>query len=300
MIQLIGIWDFLHIFGAAQGIFFGFLFFFHKKGKPLANRFLGLLLFAFSLRLLEIVAFWTKYLLVIPHFFAAAFPLAYLFGVLFYFYVKYLISDTQKLETSFWRHLIPFVLVTIAMIPLYTMDTETKLELLNNYLFADSFDNAATFSWPVALQFPHLAIYLGLAINLLNKEIEQTVKEKRYLSRKKYKWLKVLAIGFGACYCVWVLNATGITASRSYFRLIDYLSTSAMAIFIYMVGYLAFKLPELHSSVLSSPKYSNSSLTQAVAAQYEEKLKKLDGVGEALFKSRIIPFFFIENIGNFS
>ena len=69
-------WDFLHIFGAAQGVFFGALFLFHKKGKPLANRFLGILLLLFSIRLLEIVAFWTKYILTIPYFIGTAFPVA--------------------------------------------------------------------------------------------------------------------------------------------------------------------------------------------------------------------------------
>lgn len=271
----ITIWDFLHIFGAAQGIFFGILFFFHKKGKPLANRFLGILLFAFSFRLLEIVAFWTKYLLVIPHFFAAAFPTAYLFGVLFYFYVYYLISDSQKLKPSFWYHLIPFGLVTLAMLPLYMMGTDAKLELLNNFLFADSFDNAATFSWPVALQFPHILIYLWLTVKLLNKHIAIAIQEKRSTVKRKYYWLRILAIGFGIFYCIWVLNATGITASRPYFRLIDYLSTSAMAIFIYMVGYLAFKIPELHSPPLSNPKYSNSSLTKNTAELHLKKLKQI-------------------------
>lgn len=233
-----------------------------------------MLLFVFSFRLLEIIAFWTKYLLEFPHFIGVTFPVAYLFGVLLYFYVKYLTSDTQSFDRRFWWHLIPFFLVVLLMSPLFFMETEVKIQMLEVFLVSDTIDNQGI-NWVVLFQFPHILTYLWLTIRLLNQQLVYSDSGKSELPRNTYVWLKILTIGFAAGYCFWVFNGAGIIQDRTYFRLIDYISTSAMAVFIYGIGFLAFKMPEIHSYSPSAPKYSNSSLTEEAASRLEEKLKQI-------------------------
>ena len=286
-------WDFLHIFGAAQGVFFGVLFLFHKKGKPLANRFLGILLLLFSIRLLEIVAFWTKYILTIPYFIGTAFPVAYLFGVLFYFYIKYLVSDSQKFDRNFWWHLIPFVLVLLMMSPLYLMSMEAKREMIVTLLTAESFESQGI-NWVVLIQFPHILTYTWLSVRILNTRIGSN---QRALPESTYRWLKILIIGFATGYCFWVFNGAGIIVDRTYFRMIDYISTSMMAVFVYAIGYLAFKIPELHSARAPVPKYSNSSLTSSTAVKLKEQLQHIMNTEKLYLNSGLSLALLSEKLG---
>jgi hypothetical protein len=87
-------WTVLLLFAAAQGLFLALVLFTQQRGNRRANRVLALLILLFSLRLVETVGYWTKYLLEFPHFWLATASFSFLFGPLLYFYAKFLTKAT--------------------------------------------------------------------------------------------------------------------------------------------------------------------------------------------------------------
>ncbi len=219
-------WNIIHLLGAAQGIFMAVVFFFHKRGNHVANRFLGMLFLVFSLRLLEIVAFWTRYLLVIPDLFLTTFSFTYLYGVFFYLYIKQLLPGKKKTQKHAWVHFVPFILCVLYMIPFYLLSHTVKLFILENYVYTESIGTADV---PIlrlviaVLQFPHVLIYLVLSIRLIRLSTVETKNSDRFLDRAQLVWLHRLTVGFWVFFALWFFYGLAVTIGLSYLRPIDYM-----------------------------------------------------------------------------
>lgn len=120
----------LLLLAAAQGGFLALVLCTHRRGNQRANRVLALLIFLFSLRLLETVAYWTKFLLVLPHFWLTTATLQFLFGVLLYFYAKILTTENFKFKHRAAWHFLPFILQTAWLTRFYVLPRATKLTFL--------------------------------------------------------------------------------------------------------------------------------------------------------------------------
>jgi AraC-like DNA-binding protein len=274
-------WQLSSLLAAAQGFFLAFLLFFHQRGNRLANRFLGALIFVFSLRLLEIVAFWTKYLLVFPHFTGTTWALPILFGVLFYFYAKSLTGEGERFDKKTWLHFLPFLLYVISLIPYYRLSAGTKRYWLEHFVYSTNPDAPKMSLVRMAiylLQFPLVLIYLLLAVKYLSKLSRSAKAAAPAINTMKFTWLRNLAIGFGGFWTLWLLYNLALAFGASYHRWLDYGVTYAMAMMIYMIGYAAFRQPELFSGDLfarNGPKYEKSTLTGEQADYYLGKLVSL-------------------------
>ncbi len=274
----LGLWDLIHLLGSAQGIFLSIIFFSHKRGNILANRFLGLLLLIFSVRLMEIVAYWTKYLLVFPHFAMVAFPLMYLFGVVFYYYSKHLSTGANKLDKYFMLHLIPFAIVLLNYMPFYLLNTESKLEKIINLFYSTTgdFSQMSVLDWAsIMFQFPHALIYVSLAFFQLKKLSTKKTISNQKIKTVRLKWLKRLSIGFACFFGAWTLYNLSFFLGGPYNKIIDLSLISSVTVFIYAIGYTAFQKPEIHSSESNGVKYEKSTLSSEKAGQYLSILNEI-------------------------
>lgn len=274
------IWNLIHLFGAAQGFFLAIVFLFHKRGNLLANRFLGLLLLIFSLRLLEIVAFWTKYLLVFPHFSLVGFPFSYLIGVVFYYYSRHLTTESRKLHKYLWLHTLPFLFVLIYTMPYYLLSREVKLRIIESTFYPET-PSVAEIPFfrliAIMLQFPHALLYIVLAIRHLNHYVHEQTNGKHSVRAVRLVWLHRLALGFGGFFGAWLLYNFAFIFGLPYNKNIDLFLTTAMTVFIYAIGYSAFHRPEIHTDIGSrtGPKYEKSTLTSGQAESFLGKLHEL-------------------------
>ncbi len=273
-----GFWDLIPLLGAAQGVFLALVFLFHPRGNVLANRFLGLLLLVFSLRLLSILAFWTKHLLVFPHFSLVSFPFSYLIGVFLYFYAKYLIGSQRNLERSFWWHLIPFAVVLVSTFPYYLLDADTKLYIIEHSFYGGSTNssNAPLFRRLIIyLQFPHALFYTILAYQYVRKNSSNEMMNRP--QKNQLLWLRNLILGFGLFFSFWLLYNILVSIGVNYHSIVDHTITYAMAIFIYTLGYYAFLRPEVYSDTIkwNGKKYAQSTLTPDKAQHHLEQLNQL-------------------------
>lgn len=270
-------WTFIILLAAAHGLLLSFVLFFHKRGNRIANLILAVLILVFSLRLMENVAIWTKYLIEIPHLFTTTAPFRYLYGPLLYFYATFLIGD-HRLKKRDVLHFLPFALHAYIHFPLYMAPLEFKIDYLTTYVLIA--DPTISFSWDRyaifgLFQIPHLLFYTYLTWQLLTG-YEQTLNRASLTVEKiKLGWLRNLSTGFGCLWGVWFFYTIAVIWGTQFHVELDYLVTTFASLLIYAIGYMTFKQPEIISDSLISkhtPKYENSTLTANNAETYAKKL----------------------------
>ncbi len=261
---------------AAQGVFLALVLCTHRRGNRRANRVLALLIFLFSLRLLETVGYWTKYLLVIPHVWLTTAALQFLFGVLLYFYAKILTARNFKFQPRAVWHLLPFVLQTAWLTRFYILPRATKLAILEKYIFVDN-PSSTWFYFLLALaQILHMLIYTGLTLRVLSEHSAKFKNGAISLERISWRWLRQLAFGFGSFVLLLLAYVIALQLGFPYSRTIDAMVLLCLGGLIYAIGYMTLRRPEIFSGALvvkAAPKYEKSALTPSRAEAYLAKLQ---------------------------
>lgn len=121
-IDIYALWIFL---GIIQALFLAYFFLVNKQGNRLANRFLGILLIAFSAALTEILLCYTNYMFRVIWLIDFAESTNFLFAPLIYLYHKiYLQKPFKKVD---YLHFLPFVFYAIyKTITFYIADFPAK------------------------------------------------------------------------------------------------------------------------------------------------------------------------------
>jgi len=272
-------WTILLLFAAAQGLFLALTLFTQQRGNRRANRVLALLILLFSLRLIETVGYWTKYLLVLPHFAltTAAFP--FLFGVLLYFYARCLTAEDFQFSRRELLHFLPFVLHAGWLTSFYRLSGEIKLRILQQYI---GVENPKITNWlyffVFLLQTLHMLFYVGLTLRLLKPHSQVTKSAGVGLEKNGVRWVRYFTLGFGSFVLLTLLYVIWLQLGFPYSRTVDALVLISLASQIYLIGYMTLRQPEIFSGTLvikNPPKYEKSTLTPARAETYLNKLLQL-------------------------
>ena len=121
------LWSVVFLVFAGQGIFLSIILFTHKSAVKKANRFLAVLLFLFSLNLIENVGYWTGFLINIPHSMNVTSSFLFLYGPLFYLYVSSRINTRRKSNFITLLHFLPVLAFNLYMLDYYTLSAEIKV-----------------------------------------------------------------------------------------------------------------------------------------------------------------------------
>jgi len=268
-------WTILLLFAAAQGLFLALVLFTQQRGNRRANRVLAWLILLFSLRLVETVGYWTKYLLEFPHFWLTTASFSFLFGTLLYFYAKFLTSENLKLNKRDLLHFLPFVLYLGWLILFYRLSGDIKLRILQKILAVENPKLAWPFFILFLLQISHMLLYTWLTLRLLKAHSHSVKGNSISLERISLSWLRRLTIGFGSFVLLTLLYVIWLQLGFPYSRAVDALVLIAMAGQIYIIGYMTLRQPEIFSGNLAlknAPKYEKSALTPARAEAYLARL----------------------------
>ncbi len=252
-------WNFIPVFllsGALHGLFLAAALLFLRRGPRTANRLLGALVLIFSAQLAW-HAFVALKFAVTPF---ALFPLAFLFGPLFYFYT---LALTQKEFAPAFRQLwhgAPAILCAriLTMLQVTASSPERFFAALGGLALA------------------HLFIYL-IAIAKRLREHELRLKEKfSSLERINLVWLRKL---FG----LFVLDWAALVLWQIYGRdpLALHLIWTFAALALYAIGYMGLQQPEIfagangEAEAKQAGKYEKSTLTPEKAEEHLQKLLAL-------------------------
>lgn len=121
---------FLLAASAIHGLWLSILLFLKNKQALL----LGIVLFIFSLHLANFLIFLNGIIGSFPHLLASIYPLLFLIGPCFYFFVKQSLDSEFRFNKIHWWHLLMPLLAFFDTLELYAMSAEKKLKIIEAIL----------------------------------------------------------------------------------------------------------------------------------------------------------------------
>lgn len=253
--------------GAVHGIFLIVTILTFSKNRKRENTYLAIFTGLFVLSLANFGLSSSQFYWNYPHFAWITFPMVYLYGpVLFYYITKSLSKESFK-KSDLW-HFIPFIISVTFYSKFLFSTTETKRQYLSGKLqFSTEFEDLLM----IILFLIHMTIYAFILLKKVH-EFQTTIHKNDELNKVNIKWFKYIIYSFFAYITLlisyFILTQNSIIAYNSFgcFGL-KYM----MAIFMFSIGYMGFKQPELFTDS-TKIKYQKSGLQDD---EKVELLKKL-------------------------
>jgi AraC-like DNA-binding protein len=249
------------LLGIVQGFFVGTLLLFSTGSNQRANRFLGLMFICYSVSILHFFLDRAGLYMQFPHLQRIGLPVLFLFGPLFYFYVKVLTDRTITLQRKDLLHGIPFLLFVALMTPFYLSSTEAKIAAIAEM---KQFTGAAPFLIVATLQVVQIFLYLFAVRKVLVQYNLRIRKTQSSLDRINLRWLwtgtTLYLVVFAFIQVLTTLQAVGIPTVELYRTSVPIIVTAI----IYGLGYLGLRQPEIFSpteELAAGKKYEKSPLT---------------------------------------
>jgi AraC-like DNA-binding protein len=235
-----GWFDLILIIGVAQGFFLALLLF-RKAGNLKANRILAILVFAYSLFILNALfvrsAFFEKY----PHVAVALGELPLLFGPLHYFYAKFLIYKQAKFSFKEWLQLFPFLISKIYTAQAFLMSAQQLFSFIKNLQkVGDPVLNVL--GWVIAVQG---LTYMIMTLGLIRKYTERIKENYSTIDEINLNWLKNITF---MALAVWIVVFVEEVLRVFHSNLLgenSQLIAMLTAVFIYALGYMGLSKSEI-------------------------------------------------------
>lgn len=273
--------DTLLTLGAAQGLFLTVLLA-TRQVNSAANKVLAVAMLLFSVYIAQGVYYSRGYFLDYPHFIGISQPLIFVFGPILYVYTGMVIDGGHRFKPQYLVHFIPFVLVTMTLVPFYLSDGATKIEFLDA-LFADG--PPLHLAIIENLQYIHGLTYVAATAVVLRRHRRDLRDVHSSVEHISLLWLRNLTIAIVA---VWALATVlhlvelgGIDLGG----LQRTLTPLAVSVFVYAVGYFGWQQPEIFRPVLKADEsqqpeetaagYARSGVSSGEAADYMRRLREL-------------------------
>ncbi len=236
-------WEFINIIlllAAIQGLSLTLLIL-HKHGKLYANRFLGAMLFFYSIILLNIVLEELGYFFKYPFLLFIQFGLPFFIGPLHYFYAKYLTHSLVIFKKTDWLHFLPFVLFELYLSYNYFKPNSEILSLLRNIDVEGLPLLDIIFNWAIIIQG---LTYMLMTLLILKRYSQKIKFVFSTIEKIKLNWLR--NITFLTIFVIInflvenIFYLGGINLSNFF----NYTSLLA-AVSVYAMGYLGFFKSEI-------------------------------------------------------
>jgi AraC-like DNA-binding protein len=262
----------LILLGIAQGFFLGSLLIIMRSPNRRANRFLGILYFCFSISITHFFFLRTGLYTQFPFMIRLSFPVLFLFGPLYYYYVRILTDRTVLLRSRELLHGLPFVATVLMNVPFFLSSTEEKLASLRSIATPEWVHMGLVFG---TIQVIHLSIYVAVVLRLLRQYDERIHETKSSIERINLRWLRTGTIGFivvfAFIFVLIVLQGLGFEVLAFYSVALP-LVVSAV---IYILAWLGLRQPEIFSPAEElGKKYERSSLTEDRVGEYAGRLQE--------------------------
>jgi AraC-like DNA-binding protein len=236
--------DWLHLvalLGAAQGVFLAGVLATKRRNRT-ANRLLAVAMLAFSVHLATDVYHGAGLERTFPHFFGASFPLPFLYGPLIYLYAVTAADRSRRLTARDALHLVPFLVVVVAGLPIYLKSGAEKVAFYQRILAGDR--------PPLLLVADPLKLVSGVAyavatLLFLRRHQERVKESYSSVERVGLRWLVRLGLAtagiWGLAVAFRVLGSTGLADVQRG----DDVIALALAGLMYGIGYMGLRQPEV-------------------------------------------------------
>ena len=293
-------WSILLIICAGQALFFSIIFFTHKKGNRIANRFLALLIFFFSFYFAFISLFWSKYLIVFPNLAQTTTIVNYLWGPLFYLYVSELLQKNKSFNYKNLFHFTPAAVSIIYYSRFYFIDHEKKVNYVKLMISDESYGGSATTLLLSAIVIVHIFMHTIFAVKKLKNYSEKNKAASNTLDFVNYKWLQKLSVGFVGFFLSWFIYEILMYSGIKYHVEVDYLITFFGVVIVYTAAIISLRQPEIisgTSEIKGEPKYERTVISKEEAENYLSQLNSLMNEDKLFLNSELNIRMLAETIG---
>lgn len=273
----------LYLIGAAQGLFLAAALSTKDIGSHAANKYLALFLLIFSLSLVDEFLFQSHSFYQFPHLIGLVWPLDFLYGPLFYYYLHQLTAaDIEQARQDKRKHFALFGLGILLALPFWMLSGEQKLLNIYNLpggprlsTLVEGMDIMATL-----LALVQMLVYLLLCFRKLKQHQLAVAQNFSSLEQVNLAWLRSL---LRLLVVLWVFYLIDIFLSEPLGMgdtFGEFLHISLVLIF-YTMGYRGlrqgeiFQNPESHTGSPEpvTPKYASSGLAKEVGPMIAELLQ---------------------------
>ncbi len=260
----------LILFGFVQGLILVAAINRIKDRNIESNRILSALILLISLVLLSRLVYgkgvtiWMAW----PHLFLLPDITMFLYGPLFYLYIKSLLLENKSKISENWFHFIPFGLHLI-LLSYYLF--ESKEKYLNRLMTGDLWE----VPYAEYASLLHIAIYLGLSFFIFKthkKQISSNLQTKYPLDYLRHFFILV-----SICWVTWLYSslASNFTFLPRFTFFSYNLSWVALSLVTFLLAYYSMSQQEIFKIKLVEKKYEGSTLSKEKLDHLEQQLKKL-------------------------
>jgi AraC-like DNA-binding protein len=264
------------LMGIIQGYFLTFILLSNRNGNYQANRYLGLLLCAFSTSIFNIFLLKAGLYKVVLYTSKMSASIIFLFGPLFLFYVRSLVDRTFRLQRPDWFHFLPALLVFGYFFPYYMADSFHKYAffLTPTDIKTFRFEHYEYLAVMIGAQI-HLWIYLFVVFNFL-KEYHSNVKEfYSNIEQHNLRWVQFFITAFVVVYIIILFLCVILVVVNYMISYTIVAITVSMSIFI--LGYRGLKQTEIFTlePPLKKVKSESTELAEKLVQTLTNRLKIL-------------------------
>lgn len=265
------------LIGIIQGYFLAFVLLSNRNGNYQANRYLGLLLGAFSTSIVNIFLLKTNLYKVLLYTSKMSVVILFLFGPLFLFYVRSLIDRTFRLQRSDWLHFLPALSVFGYYNPYYLADQSDKYAffLIPPDMKFFRFEHYQFLALTISAQI-HFWIYLFVVHGLI-KQYHRSIKEfYSNIEKHNLRWIQFFISAFIVVYIVLFLCAVLFIVNNNYMVSFTLLGIT-VSLGIIILGYRGLKQSEIFTleSPLKKTKSEPAELPEELVQSLTIKLQTL-------------------------
>ena len=225
------------VVGALQGLLLVAVLLAQRNNRT-ANRLLASLMAASTLYLASSVYHATGLFERYPHFFGIAYPMPWVFGPLVYLYAVAASDRSWRFRRRHLLHFLPAAVVAITAAPYYMMSGAEKIAFYQRLLAGEVPARLAILE---PTKFPSGIAYTVLTALYLRRHRRQIEDSYSNTARRNLTWLGWLAGGAAG---IWLI-ATTLQITDLGQRLREDHVSLAIALFVYAIGYMGLRQPEV-------------------------------------------------------
>ncbi len=237
---------FVLVVGAAQGVFLSVLLL-GRKVNTMANRVLATSMIGMAIFLLEAVYYGSEWFRETTAFIGVSEPLIFVFGPILYLYALIVMRGGQEFKRVYLLHFIPALIVLLYDSQVYFASQAFKLEFIEQMMAGNFPPDQRIIGYAKHI---HGCVYAVLTARLLYRHARDIRDTYSSIDRINLRWLRHLTIGLVLIWAFalfnFVLYEMGIALTNTPISLTPF----AVAVFIYAIGYLGLRQPEIfHADV---------------------------------------------------
>lgn len=287
-----GMGTFFYLYVGLIGIFIALVLNARKKQDRVANGLISLFVFMHSFFLIHVALNLSNYVYTEPHTLSMSTPFSFLYGPVLYFYFKR-ITLSYKFSKKDALHLIPTVVFTALLIPIFAMSAEGKLEIMLGQGEYSTFP----YLMPVTItKFLSLVVYGYFTIRIFLKSKKEATADSKQLRLRRN--IVVVHSVYAVFYAIYGFILIKYSLGSDFLH-IQLLAMTGLVLYI---GYIAYANPlaligTVKSIKKTAAKYQNSGLTPSFSTELKEQLVALLEVDKVYRDSTIKLESIAEKLG---